>query len=112
MTELRTFERQRLVELAAENNPGREREVRVMAQTIAEAYVNEGRTEGRTEKAHRRCAEGAQEMRAVIRSFLETRFGPLPETLLQRIAATTDLAKLGEAIRLAAFVQKLDDFHV
>ena len=45
-------ERQRLVELAAENNPGREREVRVMAQTIAEAYVNEGRAERR-----RKCAQ-------------------------------------------------------
>jgi hypothetical protein len=90
-------ERQRLVEIASETNPGREREVRVMTQTIAEGYLNEGRI---------------LEAQAALRSILEDRFGQLPEAMSQTIVTMSDLERLREARRLAVRVSQLSEFQM
>ncbi len=97
-------ERQRLQEIAVESHPQHERQVRVMAETIAEAYIREGRAEGRTEGR-------VEEARTSIRVILESRFGVLSETLVRDIAAISDLTRLREAIRRAALTQTLEEFR-
>jgi hypothetical protein len=94
-------ERPRLVEIAAANQPGREGEVRVMVQTIAEAYLDEGRTEGRVEEA-----------RNFLRMILEGRFGPLPEALRLEIAAMQNLERLRVAGQQALHVTSLAEFRL
>jgi hypothetical protein len=72
-----------------------------MVQTIAEAYLDEGRTEGRVEEA-----------RNAVRLVLEAKFGPLPEPLSLAIAATHDVDRLRAALHHAALVTSLADFQL
>src|SRR5438128_1102842 len=45
-------------------------------------------------------------------AFLEERFGTLPEELVQRIQAVTDLPRLKGAIRKVVHLQSLDQFQL
>jgi hypothetical protein len=93
-------ERQRLIDIAAANHPGREGEVRVMAQTIAQAYIEEGQLMGRV-----------RQLRADVRRLLTIRFGALPDAVTQQIDSVEDLARLDGAFEQAARVQTLAEFH-
>jgi hypothetical protein len=44
-----------------------------------------------------------------LKVFLEGRFGALPEEVLQRIAAITDLNRADQLVRAAGQVQRLED---
>jgi hypothetical protein len=62
------------------------------------ALLEEARDEGRLESC-----------RDVLLGLLEDRFGPVPEEVVQRIKATTDLAKLKAAARRAPSLPSLND---
>src|SRR5438067_1717396 len=94
-------ERDALVRVAEETNPVRAPEVRVMANTIAEAWMEEGLAKGR-----------AQEAREMLRLLLEDRFGALPEPLLARIQSTADLDKLRDAARQVSRLRKVEDLRL
>jgi hypothetical protein len=99
-------ERDALVQIARETNPTREEEVKVMAQTIAEAWMEEGHAKGLTEG----LTEGQlKEARTLLRQLLEGRFGALPEALVQQINATTELARLHNAVLQILRIGKLED---
>jgi len=50
-----------------------------------------------------------QEARESLRILLEERFGPLPETLTQRLEATDDLEHLRNAFRQAVRIPSLSE---
>jgi hypothetical protein len=89
------------VRVAEETNPVRAPEVRVMANTIAESWMEEGRAEGRI-----------QEARQMLRLLLEGRFGSLPEPLAAKIHATADLQRLRDAARQVLTLDKLEDLQL
>jgi hypothetical protein len=47
-----------------------------------------------------------------LRALLEERFGPLPETVVQRIDAATDADRLRLAIRKVLRIESLDDLSI
>jgi hypothetical protein len=94
-------ERDVLVQIARETNPTRQEEVQVMAQTIAEAWMEEGMAKGELRNA-----------RTLLRELLEYHFDPLPEALIQRINATTDIDRLHAAFRQALALEKLEDLRL
>jgi Putative transposase, YhgA-like len=98
-------ERDTLVSAALQANPTRQEEVRHMSQTIAEAWIEEGRARGR--------AEGElNAYRDALRRVLTVKFGPLPETVLQRIGACADVERLKAALERIAQMQSLDEFDL
>ncbi len=76
-------------------------EVRVMAESMAEVLLERGRAEGELKNA-----------RAMLRSYLEHRFGTLPEPVLQRVESTTDIDRLRAAFQLALEGKGLDDLQL
>ena len=71
-----------------------------MGRTIAEALIAEGEERGRL-----------SDRRATLRLVLETRVGPLPEAVVQRINAIEQLDSLAELIRQASTLEHLEDLH-
>ncbi len=91
---------------ASQTDLSRRQEVQVMANTIAEALLEEGMAKGREEG----MAKGALlEARELLRGLLEERFGALPEALRQRIEGATDLARLRAACRQSLHLTKVDE---
>jgi hypothetical protein len=84
------------------SSPNEPKEVKVVAETIAEAWMEEGMakglTQGRTEEA-----------RTLLCRLLENKFGTLPEGLVQKINAATDLMRLHDAFQQGLTLDKLDD---
>jgi hypothetical protein len=68
-----------------------------MAQTIAEAWMEEGQI---------------MSARTLLRQLLEDRFDALPEALVQQINTTTDLDRLHAAFRQALRLDKLEDLRL
>jgi hypothetical protein len=68
-----------------------------MGRTIAEAWMDEGKI---------------SLARELLRSSLEERFGPLPQALVERIEATTDLERLKRGVRRVSQFASLDDLDL
>jgi hypothetical protein len=96
-------ERDDLVQLAlaSQTNATHQKEVRTMAQTIADALRDEGKVEGQLRHA-----------RDILRDLLEEKFGSLPQTLLQRIDASNDLGRLNQAIRCVSRMNSVDELQI
>lgn len=80
-----------------------------MQQTVNETWVEWAEkhyTElGRNEGALRTCRE-------ILRAQLEEHFGPLPESLVQRIESSADLDKLKAAILQVLHVNAPDELRL
>jgi hypothetical protein len=94
-----------------------QREVETMAEQMQQNYEQEllargrqiGERLGEERGEARGLALGAlQNCRKMVRKALEKRFGPLPETLLQRIAAA-EMPALEAAFDRADTIQSLDE---
>jgi hypothetical protein len=72
-----------------------------MAQTAAEAWMEEGVAKGEL-RAHRN----------ILRQFLTEQFGVLPEGVQQQIDQATDLERLAAAIRQAFIIKSLDELKL
>jgi hypothetical protein len=94
-------EQSSLREIAERENPAQIEEVRSMVRTIAEADMERGAQRGRLEEA-----------RFLLRRLLEESFSPLPEALLEQIAASDDLERLNAAVLRAAKIESLDEFQL
>jgi hypothetical protein len=82
-------------------NPTRKEEVRQMAQTYAEALIEEGRVEGEL-----------RTNRETLCRLLLLKFQVLPDAVLQRIEACRDVERLKRAFDCALNVKSLDDFDI
>ncbi len=100
-------------------------EIRTMSQRVQETWVDwakahytaEGIALG--EARGEALGEARGEARGLLRArredlrlFLEDRFGPLPEDLIQRIEANENLASLHNALRQALHIQSLDELSL
>jgi hypothetical protein len=93
-------ERQALREIAEKENPANKQEVDAVVETGGEYLMRQGATR-----------EALRRARLTLRRVLESRFGALPERLVQEIEATDDVSKLDEAFERALRLEKLEDFH-
>ncbi len=94
---------------AAQADVNRQKEVGVMAQTIAESIWEEGRLKGRSE------GETAGELRAsrrILRHLLTGRFNALPDGVVQRIESCTDLDRLMAAAQQVLSLDKPEDLQL
>jgi hypothetical protein len=102
-------EREALFEVVRQENPARVAEIQAMTKTIAEAWMEEGMAKGLAEGR----AEGElQASRRLLRILLEDGFGSLPEAVVQRIEATTDLQRLQAAVRQVRRLRRLEDLQL
>ena len=85
------------VTVASQTNPILQRRVEVMEQTIVESYIEEGRLLANRETLLRQ---------------LTLRFGPLPETVLQRIEAASDLVRLRVALDQVIQMKRLEELNL
>ena len=77
----------------------------VIESTHVLEWMNQGKAEG--------LKEGRLEaLREVLRVHLEDRFGPVPEELARRIAATTDVERLRAAVRQVVHIQQRDELQL
>jgi hypothetical protein len=90
---------------AAQADVNRQKEVSLMGQTIAEAIWEEGRSKGQGEGE-------LSHARRMLRQLLTRRFGPLPEDVLQRIEAATDVERLTASGLEVLSMEKLDDLQL
>jgi hypothetical protein len=86
---------------ASQADAARRQEVQTMGQTIAEALIEEGIEKGQLLNA-----------RTVLRDLLQAHFGSLPEPLLRRIEAATDLQRLRAAILTVSSLKTLDELQL
>jgi hypothetical protein len=86
-----------------------QREVQAMGQTIAESLIEEGFEKGIEKGIEKGKLTIARE---TVRLLLEDRFGPLPESLVQRIDSINELPRLQAAFRQGLRLQKLDDLQL
>jgi hypothetical protein len=89
------------VALAVEATPARYKEITAMAQTAAEAWMEQGMAKGEV-----------MALRKVLRRLLTRRFDPLPEPLLQRIEQTADVDRLTAAIEQVEELKSLDELKL
>ena len=73
-----------------------------MSETMAEWLVKKGKAEGNLEGQLSASKDH-------LRIFLETRFGTLPDSVVQRIEAATDLNRLKNCIRQAGQLNSLEE---
>ena len=86
---------------ASQTNPVLKKRVEAMGQTIAEWYIEEGITKGQI-----------LANRETLRRLLTIKFKSLPEAVLQRIEAASDLTALSAAIDQVLQMQSLDDLNL
>lgn len=98
-----TLERETLLAAAqlAQADISRQREVQTMTQTIAEALYEEGIVKGQLLNA-----------RTILRRLLTKRFQTLPEAVIQRIDATSDLERLQACIEQVSEMRTLDELRL
>jgi hypothetical protein len=80
-----------------------------MEETIAQYLFNQGYAEGYAESYAKGVLLG---YRDVLRRMLARRFGPLPEAVLQRIEAVTDVARLQAALNRVDKIKNLDELEL
>jgi hypothetical protein len=94
-------------------NVDRQKEVGLMGQTIAEAMWEEGRLKGRSEGLSEGEAKGELgASRRILCRLLTTRFGLLPEGVVQGIESCTDLDRLTAAAQQVLSLDKLEDLQL
>ena len=86
-----------------------ETEVETMAQTAAEALIEQGKAEGIVEGKAEGIVEGKR--RSVLQ-LLRLRFQSVPETLAERIAAIESVSDLDALLEQAMTAERLDDLQV
>jgi hypothetical protein len=94
---------------ASQAEAQRQQEVRIMGQTIADALIAEGEARGQA----RGQAEG--ELRATrrhLRQLLAGKFGPLPESLIQRIESVASLEGLEQALVQVQRLQSVEELQL
>jgi hypothetical protein len=106
-----------LKDLAIQAHPVKEQEVKVMIESMAQEWLKEGEVKGEAKGEAKGRAEGRAEgallaYRDVLRRRLVRRFDPLPEAVLQRIEAATDVARLVAAIDRADEIKSLDELEL
>jgi hypothetical protein len=80
-----------------------------MTESILDAEAARGRAEGYAEG----YAEGVlNAYRYSLVSWLSQKFGPLPETIRQRIEACTDIVRLGASFDRVWTMKSLDEFDL
>jgi hypothetical protein len=100
-------EREELLETAriSQAEVGHREEVRQMSETIEQTWEQEmlerGTVRGQT-----------QEARNLLRLYLEKRFGPLPERVVQQIEAIDDLERLRALFRQALEATSLTELEL
>ncbi len=82
-----------------------QKEVQTVGMTIAEALKAEGMAEGEAEGRLAEAREG-------LLALLEEKFGPVPETIRQRIRASADLTRLRAAHRRVLHLGTLEEFDL
>jgi len=102
---------------AVQVNVERQKEIGLMGQTIAESIWEEGWLKG--EEAGRLKGEEAGRLkgeeagaRRVLQRVLSARFGPLPEDVVRRIEACTDLARLTAAAEQVLGLEAPEDLQL
>ena len=80
-----------------------------MAQTIAESLIEEGVAKGRVEG---RVEGQLLANRETLRRLLTQRFAPLPEPIVQRIEAASDLERLQAALDQVLQLKSLDELDL
>ena len=80
-----------------------------MAQTAAEALIEQGKAEGIVEGKAEGIVEGKR--RSVLQ-LLRLRFQSVPETLAERIAAIESVSDLDALLEQAMTAERLDDLQV
>jgi flagellar biosynthesis/type III secretory pathway protein FliH len=109
---------------ASQAGPENRQEVDIMAQTAVEAWIEEGFAQGFARGFAKGFAQGFAQgvaqgvaqgqllnARTLLRTFLEDRFGPLPEALQERIATANDLERLQGACRQVLHLASLADLQ-
>jgi hypothetical protein len=86
---------------AAQTDAKRQKEVGFMAQTIAESIWQEGQAAGELRASRR-----------MLLQFLISRFGALPEGVVQRIESCTDLERLVAAAQQVTTLDKPEDLQL
>jgi hypothetical protein len=96
-------ERERLLEAARNSQAAvlHREEIRQMSETIGQTWEQELLLRGQL-----------QERRESLRMLLEDRFGPVPETVVQRIESTDDLDALRRAFQQALRIATLADLEL
>ena len=89
------------IALRGYTNPVDRQRMETMVQTIAEAYIEEGVAKGEL-KANR----------AALRRQLTLRFGAVPETVLEKIEAVSDPARLQAALDQVIQMKYLDELSL
>jgi len=101
---------------AAQANSGnveRQREIETMSNKLGPTIADLAWAKGEAKGEAKGLREGQLlARREDLRALLEDRFGPLPEELLQRIAATDDLERLQLAVRQGWRLEKLEDLQL
>jgi hypothetical protein len=87
--------------VAAYADPTARERMETMAQTAAEARLEEGKATGRLEA-----------IREALKRQLAAKLGPLPAALQERIDATTDLGRLNAALDQMLTPQNLDELKL
>ncbi len=97
------------VEQEAQANLDRQKEVKIMSQTIAESIWEEAWTKG---EAKGETKGSLNTTRGLLSDLLIERFGPLPEAIARRLDECTDLAQLKAAFKQAIHIEKLEDLQL
>ncbi len=108
-------ERQTLLTAAqtTQGNVERQKEIGLMGQTIAEAIWEEGWNKGLAKGIAEGQAQGElKSSRQLLRQLLEDRFGPLSESVRQRIEATTDIERVQAAVLQVLHVNSPEDLEL
>jgi hypothetical protein len=87
--------------VASQTNPVLQKKVEAMGQTIAESLIEEGVVKGQLSQA-----------RTTLRRLLISKFGVIPESVLQRIESTTDLAQLDAVTEQVLRMESLDELKL
>ena len=85
----------------------------VVESTHVLQWINQGKSEGLKEGLKQGITEGRLEtLRETLRVQLEERFGPLPQNMADRIAATNDVELLRAAVRQVVHIQQRDELQL
>ena len=79
----------------------KQKEVQTRSQTIAEWYVEQGKTQGQL-----------RARRDDLRGLLQKRFGAVPEALHQKIEQTTDLERLHAAVLQVLSISSAEELQL
>jgi hypothetical protein len=86
---------------ASQSDVAHRKEMNAMSSTAGQTWAQAMKEEG----ALRNCRE-------ILRAILEDQFGPLPDALVRRIEAASDLDRLKASVRQAARIAKLEDLQI